>query len=332
MAWRLAKSLSVLRTEILARYPGTTVWTIGDQAHASGYSDHNPNSKGVVCAIDVKGDGGMSLQAFVDHLIKHPHPNLRYVIYNRRIYQRKNGFRAQVYTGPNAHADHAHASAGDGPDGRSTGGYDNTSPWGIATMGKPAAPATLTVPAPALRENDTGTRIGQLQRALNEALGLKLVVDEDYGPATTTAVRALQRLARITEDGRYGDDSAAALKRLLEDDMPTAKEVALEVWRYKNEPITRRDAYAQLLNADGVLALQSTLAAQTALIKQLASAQSGLTAEQISAAVADGVRQAIPSPEALAAAVAAAVDHDLDVAAAAEALREVLGSLDGAGA
>jgi hypothetical protein len=46
------------------------------------------------------------------------------------------------------------------------------------------------------------------------------------------------------------------------------------------------------------------------------------------AEAAAAVRAELPSVEELAAAVAAAVDHELDVAAAAQALREVLGSVD----
>lgn len=149
MSWRLARSLSTLRSEIVARFPGTTVWAIGDDDHQSGYSDHNPNAKGVVCAIDVKGDGGMSLKEFVAHLLDAPHANLRYVIYSRKIYQRKNGFKAQAYTGPNAHADHVHVSVGNGPDGRGTRDYDSTAPWGVADTEapKPSKPSTPAKPS-----------------------------------------------------------------------------------------------------------------------------------------------------------------------------------------
>lgn len=199
----------------------------------------------------------------------------------------------------------------------------------------PSVPTT-GAPAPPLREGDTGPRVSQLQRALNEALGLKLAVDEDFGPATTGGVKLLQRAAHIEEDGIYGDDSEDALRDLLEDDMPISdadvNKIRSSIWSYTNKALTGRDAYAQLRDSDGTLALKSTLAAQTALIKQVLAGQSGLSEAEITAAVEEGVRQAIPSPEELAAAVAAAVDHDLDVAAAAQALREVLGSVDEAGA
>lgn len=217
--------------------------------------------------------------------------------------------------------------------------------WQARTGG--TAPATGLVPEPTLREGDTGPRVGQLQRALNTALGLDLAVDEGYGLATTTAVRALQRLARITEDGIYGDGSAAALKRLLENDMPTPK----ELWHTDGLIDAPSDAPDRETNPHWAPAsvLKGTLervyhlpaelrsikaqqATQETLLKQILAGQSGLTEAQITAAVAEGVRQSVPSAEDLAAAVAAAVDHDLDTAAVTEALREVLGSLDGTAA
>lgn len=229
MAWRLAKSLDHLADEIEAAYPGTTVWDIGDAAHQSGWSDHNPNvCCDVVCGIDVLGDGGMSLSKFVAHLLANPHPNLRYVIYNRKIYQRKNGWEAQDYNGVNAHKTHVHVSVGNGPDGRSTSGYDNTATWKIADMGAPVPSGG--VPAPTLREGDATPAVGQLQRALNDALGLALVVDDVYGPKTTTAVRELQRRTGIAIDGIYGRDAASALRDLLEDDMNLSDKIAYTKW------------------------------------------------------------------------------------------------------
>lgn len=134
MAWRLAKSLEVLRGEIRAKHPGTTVWTIGDQEHASGWSDHNPTASGVVCAIDVLGDKGLDLQAFADHLVRDPHQALKYVIFNRRIWSKARASEGwRPYSGSNPHTTHAHVSVGIGPDGRSTGPYDDTTPWGIAS-------------------------------------------------------------------------------------------------------------------------------------------------------------------------------------------------------
>lgn len=95
--------------------------------------------------------------------------------------------------------------------------------------GSNASPTVPTTgaPEPTLREGDTGPRVGQLQRALNEALGLNLAVDEDFGPAVAGGVKLLQRRAGITQDEIYGRDAAAALRDLLEDDMSWDEEIPL---------------------------------------------------------------------------------------------------------
>jgi hypothetical protein len=89
------------------------------------------------------------------------------------------------------------------------------------------APAADGVPAPVLRENDAGPAVAQLQRALNEALGLDLVDDGDFGTKTTAGVKVLQHAAGLNEDGIYGDDSADALRSLLEDDMSWDEKIDL---------------------------------------------------------------------------------------------------------
>ena len=58
-SWRLAKSLDVLRNQVNAQAPTRSKacdGTIGDQAHSSRASDHNPNAKGVVQAQDFTHD------------------------------------------------------------------------------------------------------------------------------------------------------------------------------------------------------------------------------------------------------------------------------------
>lgn len=214
-SWRLANSISRLRSEVLAAYPGTTVWTIGDQAHQSGWSDHNPNvCCDVVCAADIKGDGGLDLDDFVRHLITNPHPNLRYVIHKRKIYQRKNGWKAETYTGPNAHADHVHASSGDGPDGRSTSNYDSTAPWGIAEIEddpnapKPSIPTTpsrkLGDRMPEIDRGARGHSVRVLQALLHSVWEYGIAVDGIFGPKTEAAVENFQSKHARPVDGVVG--------------------------------------------------------------------------------------------------------------------------------
>jgi hypothetical protein len=215
--WRLAKSLIVLTSEIEYAYPDTTVWDIGDAAHQDDWSDHNPNvCCDVVCGVDVLPDHGLSLPKFVAHLLADPHPNLRYVIYDGYIYQRKNGFRPQVYTGPNKHKKHAHVSVGNGPDGRSTSNYDSTATWDIdhiddapATPPKPSKPSKpstgtkLGDKMPTIQRGNKGSRVRMLQGLLI-AWGYKLAVDGVFGKNTDAALRDFQRKYAKPVDGVAG--------------------------------------------------------------------------------------------------------------------------------
>lgn len=214
--WREAKSLQTLEGEIQEHFPGTTTWEIGDADHQDDWSDHNPNECcDVVCGKDVLSDDGLNLQAFVDHLISNPHPNLRYVIYNRKIYQRKNNFAREDYNGKNAHKTHVHVSVGNGPDGRSTSGYDSTASWGIKALkdGKPTTPTTPSKPStgtkklgdkmPTVKRGAKGAKVRRLQ-ALLTANGYKTSIDGIFGPQTERQLRAFQTKYAKPVDGIAG--------------------------------------------------------------------------------------------------------------------------------
>lgn len=134
MSWRMARSLDVALAEINASAPRRSKVSdggIGDAAHSSRTSDHNPNSAGVVRARDYTDDpkGGFSASAYADHVagMLGRHPALgpgAYVIWNRRIISTarlREGWRR--YTGANPHTQHVHVSVG-------TTGYDSTASWG----------------------------------------------------------------------------------------------------------------------------------------------------------------------------------------------------------
>lgn len=144
MAWRLAKSLEQLRNQVNGTYPNRSKvsdGTIGNAAHAATASDHNPNSKGVVCALDLTHDpaSGFDAHKLAETLITHRHPNLKYVISNSRIAGAWTGWKWQRYTGSNPHSKHIHVSVGNNSDGRSTGNYDDTSNWNIGQGGSTMA-------------------------------------------------------------------------------------------------------------------------------------------------------------------------------------------------
>jgi hypothetical protein len=128
-----------------------------------------------------------------------------------------------------------------------------------------------------------------------------------------------------------GRDKTALFKRYFEgDDMELTDKLkptsyTTETWGVASLDVGTALSHTYTFGrnaSDKASAIRTEQATQTALLKQLLAKQSGLTEAQVAAAVAEGVRQSLPTVEEIAAAVAAAVDHDLDVAAVSEALRE----------
>jgi hypothetical protein len=212
---REAYSLQQLETELQEFYPGTTTWEVGDKSHQASYSDHNENSKGVYCAKDILSNGGLNLRAFVAWIIANPHPNLRYVIFDRKFYHRRDGFKAHDYNGLNAHEKHVHVSVGNGPDGRSTSDYDDRSAWGVSYLGKnvkpvkPSKPITqgwtdkLVNDLPTLKRKSKGPLVKRAQALLN-TYGAGLKEDGDFGPATGRETRDFQRAKGLVVDEFIG--------------------------------------------------------------------------------------------------------------------------------
>lgn len=143
-SWHLAPSLAQLRREINTRWPNrdkSTDGSVGDLSHAARASDHNPNSRRSVNAIDVDKDG-IDPMGLVGLAIKDSRVN--YVIYNRRIWQRRYGFKPRPYSGPNSHKEHVHVSIL-----QTRTAEQDTRPWGIASAVSSAPkPAPKPTPAP----------------------------------------------------------------------------------------------------------------------------------------------------------------------------------------
>jgi hypothetical protein len=107
---RLVHSLRRLAREVDARWPDRATasdgW-IGDAAHAATVSDHNPDSRGRVHALDVTSQGVAS-GALVRAACAHPATH--YVISQGKIYERQHGFYPQKYVGADPHESHVHIS------------------------------------------------------------------------------------------------------------------------------------------------------------------------------------------------------------------------------
>lgn len=122
----LAPSLGVLRAEINTRWPNrdhTSDGWIGDSAHQATRSDHNPNERGSVDAIDVDKDG---IDPYAVIAVFERHPSAHYWIYQRQIADRDDGWRRRPYTGVNPHDKHVHFSIR-----QSQTAEQDRRPWGL---------------------------------------------------------------------------------------------------------------------------------------------------------------------------------------------------------
>ena len=175
---RLAPSLVRARVTLDARWPDrdrTSDGWIGDAAHQARQSDHNPNARGIVDAIDVDVDG-IHVPTLIAACIVHPATH--YVIHNRRIMDRDDRFRPMIYTGANPHDKHLHESIR-----QSMSAENDPTPWSLLA-GIPTWPS--------LRQGATGPRVVALQAILN-GQGASLIVDGVFGRYTDGAARAFQR-------------------------------------------------------------------------------------------------------------------------------------------
>ena len=145
---RLPRNLTVRKTAAQSCYKGLVVGWIGDSAHQQEHSDHNPDSRGYVHALDFMAIGA-NAQAIVNWLLTNP-ADLEYVIHNRVIWTRSNGWKPRKYTGSDPHTNHVHASGKHGSvgaDSATGNGYDTTAE-AMSPAGTPCNPASVTHPVP----------------------------------------------------------------------------------------------------------------------------------------------------------------------------------------
>ena len=193
-SWHLAPSLAQLRREINTRWPSrdkTSDGTIGDAAHSARASDHNPNSRGSVNAIDIDEDG-IDAWGLVALLITDP--RVYYVIYEGRIWQRKYGFKPRPYSGINAHTKHVHVSII-----QSVAAEQNTDPWGVARIGG-ASPVKPSTGGSTSKPSTTNTKPKPNQSEEDELMALsKETLDQIATAVLTVPVTANGKKAALVQ-------------------------------------------------------------------------------------------------------------------------------------
>lgn len=135
--WALAPQIAILRRELWALFPDiprARFGTIGDQDHAARESDHNPDQRRYVRAIDVPHVG--SAFSRLDHLAEFfrkvgENDSQRmasggYVIWNRRKASKASRWKWITYMGDNPHTTHLHLSVSRLPQY-----YGLNHPWNV---------------------------------------------------------------------------------------------------------------------------------------------------------------------------------------------------------
>lgn len=202
----LAPSLVRLRASVNAAFPrrdkSSDGW-IGDAAHANRRSEHNPDSRGCVHAIDVDIDDGDAGRDLRKELIAAAvgHRAVWYVITNGVIYSRTYNWRPRAYTGPNGHFKHVHVSIRLAADAES----DTTL---LLKAPKPPAPKPAPKPKPAPTGGRPATPVAKKPTAVPQ-LGARILKVGARG----NDVAVLQRFLGITADGVFGKHTEIAVRR-----------------------------------------------------------------------------------------------------------------------
>jgi putative peptidoglycan binding protein len=187
--WHLAPALVLFRAWIHSKFPKHVGanrkddGAIGDPAHSSRTSDHNPNVRRSVNAIDEDEDGLHMPSVLAAAMV---HSSTAYVIWERIIFKARNLFKGEAYTGPSPHDRHGHVSIW-----QTVKAEQNKSPWGLSAW-------------PTLINGSTGRAVSELQALLNvywccdaRHLTGSLAVDGHYGDATESRVRWYQERYKV---------------------------------------------------------------------------------------------------------------------------------------
>jgi peptidoglycan hydrolase-like protein with peptidoglycan-binding domain len=203
MTAHLAPSLVHLRDEINRAFPSrdkTSDGWLGDAAHQARPSDHNPNARGSVNALDVDVDDrdpSRDLRTLLIRAAKR-HPATHYIISNGLIYSREYGFVARDYHGTNGHFHHVHVSIE-----QTIAAEQSARPWYLLTGG--IAPTPYRYTHLDLKRGDHNADVKHAQTRLH------ISADGIFGSGTEAAVKRFQAAHHLAADGIVGPATAKAL-------------------------------------------------------------------------------------------------------------------------
>lgn len=192
--------------------------TIGDKAHRRRSSDHNPDSRGVVLAVDLTHDpkNGMDAHSWIRWRVGKKDRRIKYAISMGQIWEPGTGWRR--YNGENPHVTHAHVSIEKSYENDESPWFDG---WFNTTTALPQPPQNWAPPPPAPpspTENATAF-LKAIQAAIFFAkadIGINGPVG--MGSSREATVRVIQTglqlraKATIVSDGKFGPQTAQWVK------------------------------------------------------------------------------------------------------------------------
>jgi hypothetical protein len=199
---RVAKSLRTLYEQINALAPHRNTrddGTIGDARHRARKSDHNPDARGIVRALDVTHDPAHGCDAgkIAEALRLSQDARIKYVIWARRIFYAVGSepYRWQRYSGSDPHTGHFHISVVV-DDARA----DDARQWSIAGAAKPE-PVPKPVPPP---QQSSAVRHTDIEATVwSDAIGAYGAIDvTGHGASLPLRFPADRRRITVFADGK----------------------------------------------------------------------------------------------------------------------------------
>ena len=240
MTWVVVPNLQELLEQMNTRFPKrdkASDGSIGDTRHQAGTSSHNADltgdpeyrdgdNKDEVRArdfdADLKDAGGVTMEHVVQLIVKLARlgrlPHLRYVIFNGRIWHKRDNFTTRTYTGVNKHEHHMHVNSDFTQAADSATGVN----WHLTDLGKkaPAAPKPTGI---VLKEGSEGNPVYKLQDFFRKVFpsyrnyvsvkrGHVISLDGNFGPQTTAWVKEFQERTNLKQDGIVGPATWSKLR------------------------------------------------------------------------------------------------------------------------
>lgn len=246
MSWVVVPNLLEGRQQLDTRFPNrdkSSEGTKGDAAHEVETSSHNPDltgrpeyrdgdSKDEVRAWDADKDlrdpSGVQMEQVVQKWIEKARSGemwwIRYLIYNGRIWHKRDGYQTRTYTGSNKHADHVHVNSDFTQEADEVTGTN----WHLNEIG-----VTTPVSNPSngggssahvVKKGDSGPEVTHIQEFFHTVFpsyrhsvrvkwGQNITVDGKFGDQTEAWVVEFQKRVGIHEDGIVGPVTKSHMKQ-----------------------------------------------------------------------------------------------------------------------